>query len=270
MKANKLNIAMLATAFSIVVFAQAVRETPMTPEKRAQLLERAGGHIMPPDNGKRVLLADFRGEGAPDFTRVFLDHQEHMFAFPVTKLCKEPPAENVSAYALAKGMQSEEFPVVVAIVDNASMPGLAAYPEEALAVVNVAKYRCDDEGRFSRRITRELWRAFGFAMGAYADQPQGDVLQAVFSNERLDKVRSPILSPMRSGGVIRAAHELGLRPMQPTTYEVACQEGWAPPPTNDLQRAVWNRLNAEKERGPAVQRPIRRQGQPPRPPRKAK
>jgi len=34
------------------------------------------------------------------------------------------------------------------------------------------------------------------------------------------------------------------------TYRRACHLGWAPPPTNDVQRAIWEKIKAEKERGP--------------------
>ena len=34
------------------------------------------------------------------------------------------------------------------------------------------------------------------------------------------------------------------------TYLRACHLGWAPPPTNDVQRAIWEKIKAEKERGP--------------------
>jgi len=34
-------------------------------------------------------------------------------------------------------------------------------------------------------------------------------------------------------------------------YKKAVAEGWAPAPTNDVQKAIWDRMKAEKERGPA-------------------
>ena len=37
---------------------------------------------------------------------------------------------------------------------------------------------------------------------------------------------------------------LGVLPAQRATYMKACQEGWAPPPTNDVQKAVWEKVHA--------------------------
>ena len=41
-----------------------------------------------------------------------------------------------------------------------------------------------------------------------------------------------------------------------STYRKACREGWAPAPTNDVQKAIWEDINATKERGPANALPI--------------
>jgi len=43
----------------------------------------------------------------------------------------------------------------------------------------------------------------------------------------------------------------GIRPYRLITYKAACEMGIAPEPTNDVQRAIWNRAKDEKERGPA-------------------
>ena len=43
---------------------------------------------------------------------------------------------------------------------------------------------------------------------------------------------------------------MGITPYRRTTYREACQEGWAPQPTNDVQKAIWEQVKADKERGP--------------------
>jgi hypothetical protein len=35
-----------------------------------------------------------------------------------------------------------------------------------------------------------------------------------------------------------------------SSYLKACEQGWAPAPTNDYQRAIWEKVKADKERGP--------------------
>ena len=232
-----------------------VKNTPMTPEKQAELIARSGGMLMPPSNGRYVLLADWRGEapdGTNDIAGVFLEQQKVLFGLPIARERFGKPEPGSDAYRLLKSKRDDRHVAVIGIVDDPGMPRLAAFPEEAMACLNVSAYRSDDAEdaeRERRRITRELWRAYGFAMGAYADIPQGCVMQVVCDNEMLDRIRTPAISPVRMSGVVKMAHALGLRAMRPTTYSVACRQGWAPPPTNDVQKALWDaaqKRNAEK------------------------
>ena len=39
---------------------------------------------------------------------------------------------------------------------------------------------------------------------------------------------------------------LNVPPLRKAQYIVAAREGWAPPPTNDIQMDIWNRVKAEK------------------------
>ena len=36
----------------------------------------------------------------------------------------------------------------------------------------------------------------------------------------------------------------GVTPLRRTIYRRACQEGWAPAPTNDVQKAIWDKVHA--------------------------
>lgn len=48
-----------------------------------------------------------------------------------------------------------------------------------------------------------------------------------------------------------AAESLGIPHANRVFYKKALEEGWAPPPQDEFQRAVWERFKADKERGPA-------------------
>ena len=42
----------------------------------------------------------------------------------------------------------------------------------------------------------------------------------------------------------------GMKPIRRTTYRNAVREGWAPPPTNDFQRAVWDEIKGAATNAP--------------------
>lgn len=37
--------------------------------------------------------------------------------------------------------------------------------------------------------------------------------------------------------------KFGIPPAIMKPYKIACQEGWAPQPTNDIQRTIWNQAH---------------------------
>lgn len=40
--------------------------------------------------------------------------------------------------------------------------------------------------------------------------------------------------------ILKSAGQLGIANMRPYTYKLACEEGWAPAPTNQWQKAIWD------------------------------
>jgi hypothetical protein len=69
-------------------------------------------------------------------------------------------------------------------------------------------------------------------------------LSFVASVEELDKFETdnlPIDGPMRCS---RYLLSLGVRPFRRVSYRKACEEGWAPSPTNDIQKAIWNAVHS--------------------------
>ena len=58
------------------------------------------------------------------------------------------------------------------------------------------------------------------------------------------------ISPGLDDRIIKHLKGIGVKPARRTTYKRACQEGWAPAPTNAYQKAIWEQVKADKERGP--------------------
>ena len=44
---------------------------------------------------------------------------------------------------------------------------------------------------------------------------------------------------------------IGVTRSQTFSYRELCTQGKAPAPTNDVQRAIWEKVKADKERGPS-------------------
>lgn len=49
----------------------------------------------------------------------------------------------------------------------------------------------------------------------------------------------------------------GMKPIRRTTYRNAVREGWAPPPTNNFQRAIWDATKAAATNAPTATPPAK-------------
>ena len=138
------------------------------------------------------------------------------------------------------------------IVDETKLPPLLVAPEEHWAMVNVyALTRDGTEGdKLIKRVKGEVYRAFAIVGGCFISQFDGNVLDCTSLRE-LDRRDDDVFLPVDLYARLTTyLPKLGLEPLRRTTYRKACKEGWAHQPTNDIQRAIWEQVNLEKERGP--------------------
>ena len=136
----------------------------------------------------------------------------------------------------------------VFIVDDPSIPvTILTAPETRWCFLNVAALAADnpDDKKLLARTRRELWRTLGFMLGndSVADVC---VMKAVNSLKELDELgaEAPSSGPLIL--VSRRLRAIGVEPFTRATYSRALREGWAPMPTNELQRAVYDRWMEQK------------------------
>ena len=65
-----------------------------------------------------------------------------------------------------------------------------------------------------------------------------------------DAIKADMPCPEPFNRMIMSATALGAYVKRRTSYHKACEEGWAPAPTNEVQKAIWEQVKADKERGP--------------------
>ena len=131
-------------------------------------------------------------------------------------------------------------------VDNDAMPLLTVAPEANVAVVNVRELVADSPKAIlvDNRLVREAMRAFAFSLGAGYSTYEAGVMQPIASAADLDRFSANFMPPDSANAALQNGAKVGFKPFRRTTYKRACKEGWAPPPTNDFQRAVWEKVHA--------------------------
>ena len=164
---------------------------------------------------------------------------------------KDMPNEKINISNIKAKIKSSGGVVGVGIFDDLSLPGFLAAPEEGWAIVNVAALAKDKPNRevLNARLRKETLRAFAFVTGGAYQSKACALMRDVKSLADID------MMPERFGldtitHIRNSAPFYGLVPWYQTTYLKACEEGWAPAPTNEYQKAIWEQVKADKERGP--------------------
>ena len=127
--------------------------------------------------------------------------------------------------------------------DDCDIPMLFA-PEQHWAVVNarILKEGGVNDFVFKQRLTKEVARAFAYVCGAGGSTGGSDLMDAR-DIEALDQMQLELPFDI----VARFENhlsEIGVTPWEEVPYIRACREGWAPAPTNDIQKAIWDKVHA--------------------------
>lgn len=226
----------------------------VTPELKALMDQRSGGLVFPRTNGKTITIVDARGsdDGFLDKFVTTFSKQFHIGVTPVVKKL----AVGTDLFDAAVACKTTKSPAVIMIVDCEKKPTLATYPEDAVGIVNVSSLKKGDQTKFDERLSKEVWRCVGLSLGGFSMvAPNGrvvkSVLSPVYSVKDLDEVKTTVLSPNQCNAVYDAMSEIGLEAARPASYATACRQGWAPAPTNAIQKAIWDKAKSDKERGPS-------------------
>ena len=136
--------------------------------------------------------------------------------------------------------------VGVVVADVADSPALAVAPEEGWAVVNVRPLSSDNPSAevLAARVRKEILRGFALAGGcSFMARGQIVVREGVHTSKDLDAISIEEYGVDVEAALGRLLPSYGVIPWTQTTYKKACQEGWAPAPTNDVQKAIWDKVH---------------------------
>ena len=224
---------------------EAVAAHKRNVEKVGGLLERPaeGPHVLFVNEQTRLPDADFRVQVA-DVTR----KSRILNAVQTGTTLPQPSVLHTNYLA------DVEVAAIICVCDIPGTPAMTVYPELRSAVINVDALYTNDTVLLSERVRKELWRGFGFVFGgcytiAY---PKAALRPIGASMRELDKSDCNGLSIDTIQPMMKVMERWGMVPVKKTSYKRACEEGWAPAPTNDIQRAIWETARASAATNPPV------------------
>ena len=131
----------------------------------------------------------------------------------------------------------------VELVERNDATVLTLLPEEFKATVNVKALAVDGAAQdvIAERLQKEVSRAALYLMGSGC--VRGDITKPIRSLKELDGL--PLYPPNPETFMhLNAKTVAGVQLIRFASYDQACREGWAPQPTNDIQKAVWDEVHA--------------------------
>ena len=229
---NKLIVCVGCAALGVALFAaEAKKEQPTEAElaaRKEMFLKKTGGIIEMPGKGK---LAVVNAQTKFDKSAIDTGVAEFKRALHVT-------IETTSgSWKFGDGVP-EGAATVVYVVDDKTMPMSLVTLEDRWGIVNVDKI--SDAKRFSKEFVRVMIATIGAGTSQYKVSP----MQPVQKEEDLDAVLGSALTVDAVMGMKIRLEQLGVTSSKVTAYRKACMDGWAPAPTNDIQKAVWEEVHA--------------------------
>lgn len=207
-------------------------------------MEMFGGYVKKPktERGKVVFLDAQKRVPEAEYRKIF---DEIDFSVKVVHEVKH--IEKVSLPNPKADIASAGGNVGVVIIDAPLYPALTVAPEEGWALVNIAALANDNPNAatLASRLRKEMMRAFGLAGGCSFMARGAIVLRRdIRKPSDLDRIRTESYGVDTINCFARSLGYYGVRPWRIETYEDACQQGWAPQPTNEYQKAIWDKVHA--------------------------
>lgn len=213
-----------------------------TPEYNSVYRTSKAGYVMCKGDGDAIVIADYRAKST-DLTAVKDKLGKFISSYiEIRNLSKDKCAiKSAFAERNKKGVAA-----VIAISDVCTnAPSMAVFPEDQVVVINATKLAVGaDNALFEERLTKQIWRGVAFALGGYASE-HPCALKVVSSLTDLDKECLNMTCPPVNFKVMATARKLNVAPIAPLPYGLAVKRGQAPAPTNDIQRAVWDKVKAD-------------------------
>ena len=134
------------------------------------------------------------------------------------------------------------------VVDEANLPMSLIAPEGKWAMMNIATLKSEKTIFFEKRVKKAFSRAMAYLMGAASSQADISVMGCITNAEDYDQIMSEKLPVDVTSKFRRYLAGYGITPYSLARYQDAVSQGWAPSPTNEYQKAIWEKVRNPPEK----------------------
>ena len=233
-------VAILAFVPFDTLAQNSIHPVAMTQEQREKMLRETGGPIETPEIGPWISIVN----GQSLISDAVYDNEiasiKRVFKVPVHTSSDTNYWRKVAKAEVAAGAA---FAVVVGNCEK-ELSSLVILPSDQIAFVNICALISDSEDVLNERFGKELVRAVALTFGLGYSTSAGSILKPINSLTELDSISGKQLGPDVMSSSMRQIKDRGMTILRKVPYKMAVIQGWAPPPTNDYQRAIWDAAKA--------------------------
>jgi hypothetical protein len=237
---KRLFFVIAVSTFIFTAFARpATKVRKLTEEQKQELIMiKVGGFVVQPI--KTTIVRIYNNQQA-----VPVDVIDDI----ASNLRKGPnfPVEIVSGAWQSFPKKDKGVGFVIEVFEDVESPTkMICAPDDGWVRVNIAPFNGDKPSskKLSERVRREVWRGVAYSLGAGNTHNPMCPLKPASSIKELDELSGIVPSPEVLDVMTKWAKKWGINAYRKTTYRRACQEGWAPAPTNEYQKAIWDEIHS--------------------------
>lgn len=248
---NKCRVFVAAFIAGVACLVSAAERKPLSPEKAAKVKERmeamlkANGGFLQDRRAAVGKVAIIDAQKKVDSAN-FKEHIQKLESFLGLNVKYSAFAGVVDFSNLKTAVESAKGNVSVVLTESDVFPALVSMPEEKCVIVNVTALAKDSPApeKLATRLRKEISRGVAFAFGCSYPMTTGNVMDPIFSLSDLDRPIVEMLGVPQRPTIDRVSEKVfGMKRYKLSNYRIACQEGWAPAPSNDYQRAIWKEVH---------------------------
>ena len=241
---KKLLLAM-AVGLSFVALADTV-----DPERRAKMMAKraarlaaAGGLVVKQASGNYARIVSMQSTVPLDYIKEVVRQFNTGLNINIEVTEGTPAATPFESVRKVMGMPKTG--VALVIVEGSGLPTILSAMEDGWAILDIDKLDDDMPPKdvYDLRVRKEINRAFAQAFGAGLSMNKPCVMEPAYALPDLDAIKFPVISPEAMNKMMDACYKRKIEPLKMATYRDACRQGWAPPPTNDVQKAIWDKVH---------------------------
>lgn len=210
-------------------------------EQQDKFLARTGGWLARPRDGRVIRIVDRQTKVPREMIEGIAKRAGSLLTLPFEVV----DGETGKCYAKD---HNERVGLWLVVDEDPACPlKMLAAPDDRFVKVNVTELSSDGTSgeKLNVRVTKEIWRGLVYGLGGGNNKFPGCLMIPAPGLSELDAIRAQNPCPAPFNVMSDTAHKIGIKPTGRATYRQACEEGWAPEPTNDCQKVIWNEIHSK-------------------------